>query len=81
MGLTRFSCPVQVLAFHHILRKEFGVFCTVRQEMGQDISGACGQLVVEQQQQGGCGGGSGRGGAGAADIEELGRRLKTTAVA
>ena len=73
---------VQVLAFHHILRKEFGVFCTVRQEMGQDISGACGQLVVEQQQQqqGGCGG-SGGGKAGAADIEELGRRLKSTAVA
>ena len=108
---------VQVTAFQRILRDEFGVFCTVRQEMGQDISGAgsascimypsprqgvadrsltsvgmaflscsdmlaldpgaCGQLVVEQQQ-GGCGS---AGQTKAADIEELGRRMNATAVA
>ncbi|KAG2482924.1 hypothetical protein HYH03_018202 [Edaphochlamys debaryana] len=40
--------------FQNILRFEYGLHTTVRQEMGQDISGACGQLVVES---GGCGGG------------------------
>lgn len=60
----------RVGAFQRIVREEYGVFCTVRQEMGQDISGACGQLVVEQ-------GGAGCGGqvtGKAADIEELGKR-------
>ena len=37
----------QVTAFQRIVREEYGVFCTVRQEMGQDISGAhCRGLAV-----------------------------------
>jgi len=33
-------------AFHRIMSKEYGVPTTVRFEKGQDINGACGQLVV-----------------------------------
>lgn len=29
----------RVAAFQRILREQYGIFCTVRQEMGQDISG------------------------------------------
>lgn len=29
----------RVTNFQRILREEYGIFCTVRQEMGQDISG------------------------------------------
>ena len=36
--------------FKEVLRTEFSIPTTVRKEMGQDISGACGQLVVEYQQ-------------------------------
>lgn len=38
---------VQVQQFHQILRNDFQIPCTIRQEKGQDISGACGQLVIE----------------------------------
>jgi len=41
--------PNRVKRFHSVLRSEYGLPCTVRQEKGQDISGACGQLVVEQR--------------------------------
>lgn len=36
-----FEAPggARVTAFQRIVREEYGVFCTVRQEMGQDISG------------------------------------------
>ena len=30
---------VRVANFQSIIREEYGIFCTVRQEMGQDISG------------------------------------------
>lgn len=40
-------------AFQKIVR-QYGVHCTVRQEKGQDISGACGQLVIEQNVNKGC---------------------------
>lgn len=45
--------------FQDILRRQYKLHTTTRREMGQDISGACGQLVVEMQQQkaGGCDGG------------------------
>lgn len=33
--------------FHGIVRNEYGLPCTVRKEKGQDIAGACGQLVIE----------------------------------
>ncbi|CAL5227047.1 g9945 [Coccomyxa viridis] len=70
----------RVADFQRIVREQYGIFCTVRQEMGQDISGACGQLVVEQTQ-GGCGGGALS--QKQADIEELGKGMRrlTTAVA
>ena len=44
--------PDRVKRFHSVLRSEYGLPCTVRQEKGQDISGACGQLVVEQRSAG-----------------------------
>lgn len=45
-------------AFQKILREEYGLLSTVRQEKGQDVAAACGQLVLEH---GGrqCGGGGG----------------------
>jgi hypothetical protein len=77
--------PGAVDAFRAAVRG-FGLSVTVRQEKGQDISGACGQLVVEAaaaaaaaaagqgaaaaRRQGGGGGGCG-GGGGVRDIEEL----------
>lgn len=39
----------QVIKFSEILKKEYGVFTTVRVEMGQDIDGACGQLAVRKE--------------------------------
>lgn len=57
--------------FLSVLRgPEYGIFSTVRQEKGQDISGACGQLVIQSsgvakvREGGGCPGGL-------RDIEEL----------
>ena len=44
--------PDRVRRFHSIVRGEYSLPCTVRQEKGQDISGACGQLVVEQRNAG-----------------------------
>ena len=38
-----------VLGFQKILRGAYNIRTTVRQQMGQDISGACGQLVVNLQ--------------------------------
>lgn len=68
--------PGSVAAFQSILRG-YGLVCTVRQEKGQDIAGACGQLVIETQlmaggwgREGSCGRGAGVGG-GVRDIEEL----------
>ncbi|KAG2444685.1 hypothetical protein HXX76_001429 [Chlamydomonas incerta] len=40
--------------FQSILRHQYGLHTTIRQEMGQDISGACGQLVIETSGAGGC---------------------------
>ncbi|GFR39952.1 hypothetical protein Agub_g30 [Astrephomene gubernaculifera] len=44
-----FEAPVEgsVGAFQAVLRHTYGLHTTIRQEMGQDISGACGQLVIE----------------------------------
>lgn len=74
-----FSAPADGanVAFHAILRHQYGVNCTIRQEKGQDISGACGQLVLEQGGRLGMAGSSGSGGgcssAGGklADLEDL----------
>lgn len=50
--------------FQSIVRL-YSVHCTVRQEKGQDISGACGQLVVEHALSKGCGGSNNR------DMEDI----------
>ena len=40
--------PGAAAAFQRIL-KQYGLACTVRQEKGQDVAAACGQLVLQQQ--------------------------------
>lgn len=44
-----FAAPLQgaTSAFHKILKEEYGLASTVRQEKGQDVAAACGQLVLE----------------------------------
>ena len=48
----RFAAPRgdSVSRFQRIVREEYGVSCTIRQEKGRDISGACGQLVLDMSQ-------------------------------
>lgn len=41
------SSAQAVAAFQHVLRNGHGLHATVRQEMGQDIAGACGQLALQ----------------------------------
>lgn len=52
------SSEQNVKSFQRILRGVYNVRTTVRQEMGQDISGACGQLVVNLSEQRSAGGAS-----------------------
>ncbi|KAJ3092502.1 hypothetical protein HK100_006929, partial [Physocladia obscura] len=61
--------PETLRAFVAVVRS-YGVHTLIRQELGQDIASACGQLVVKSQD---CGSGSGGGGcnSGAADLEDL----------
>ncbi|VVA30107.1 PREDICTED: 23S rRNA [Prunus dulcis] len=49
--LSKFSTSNEekVSSFQKILRGTYGIRTTVRKEMGQDISGACGQLVVNKR--------------------------------
>lgn len=60
-------------AFHDIVHTRHGIPCTVRQEKGQEVSGACGQLAVVCKT-----------GAGASDklpdIEEIATRLAQKAL-
>jgi adenine C2-methylase RlmN of 23S rRNA A2503 and tRNA A37 len=71
-----FKAPVTgaTAAFQRILKEEYGLPSTLRQEKGQDVSAACGQLVLEH---GGRGGGTnnisggGCSGKGVADVEDL----------
>lgn len=44
----RTSSHQNVSRFQKILRGTYDIRTTIRKEMGQDISGACGQLVVNQ---------------------------------
>lgn len=44
----RTSDDQKVTKFQKILRGTFNIRTTVRKQMGQDISGACGQLVVKK---------------------------------
>ena len=48
-----FKAPLHesVLNFQRIVRSEYGVSCTVRQEKGQDVEAACGMLVIKKQQE------------------------------
>ncbi|KAL9224311.1 hypothetical protein vseg_000358 [Gypsophila vaccaria] len=50
-SLSKFSTSSEasVKCFQKVLREQYNIRTTVRKEMGQDISGACGQLVVSQQ--------------------------------
>ncbi|KAL5713639.1 hypothetical protein ACHQM5_015695 [Ranunculus cassubicifolius] len=50
-SLSSFTTSIEqsVVKFQTILRGFYNIRTTVRKEMGQDISGACGQLVVNQQ--------------------------------
>jgi adenine C2-methylase RlmN of 23S rRNA A2503 and tRNA A37 len=43
----RASSQLSLTYFQHVLRDLHGIHTTVRQEMGQDIAGACGQLVIQ----------------------------------
>eukprot|EP00898_Chlorokybus_atmophyticus_P001144 jgi/Chlat1/202/Chrsp1S03119 len=56
-----------VLEFQSIVRGTYSIHTTVRQEMGRDIAGACGQLVVGDKQSS----------EQSMDIEELGRTHRT----
>ncbi|XP_008787188.2 LOW QUALITY PROTEIN: dual-specificity RNA methyltransferase RlmN [Phoenix dactylifera] len=47
----RTSTEQNVRKFQKVLRDIYNIRTTVRQEMGQDISGACGQLVVNLSEQ------------------------------
>lgn len=42
----RTSSEQKVIKFQKILRETYNIRTTIRKQMGQDISGACGQLVV-----------------------------------
>ena len=46
----KLSCPTMehIKEFQRIV-VAYGVFCTIRTTMGADISGACGQLIVEKE--------------------------------
>ncbi|OAY71844.1 uncharacterized protein LOC109721303 [Ananas comosus] len=54
----RTSSEQNVKRFQKILRGVYNIRTTVRQQMGQDISGACGQLVVNLSEQRSAGGAS-----------------------
>lgn len=43
------SSDMKVTNFQKILRNTYNIRTTVRKEMGQDISGACGQLVISKK--------------------------------
>jgi adenine C2-methylase RlmN of 23S rRNA A2503 and tRNA A37 len=40
---------VQCDAFRSVLKDEFNMPCTIRQEKGSDIAGACGQLAIDHK--------------------------------
>lgn len=60
-GGPAFAAPGEAVtrAFQAVVRGEYGLHCTVRQEKGQDIAGACGQLVIQHGQAAGASGGAG----------------------
>ncbi|XP_074280674.1 uncharacterized protein LOC141605699 isoform X2 [Silene latifolia] len=50
LSIFKTSSEANVKCFQKVLREQYNIRTTVRKEMGQDISGACGQLVVSQQE-------------------------------
>jgi|EP01044_Picomonas_judraskeda_P003227 adenine C2-methylase RlmN of 23S rRNA A2503 and tRNA A37 len=72
------SAESTVTEFQMTLRKKFRINTTVRQQMGQDIDGACGQLVIAAGSGGakatGCDSGASSA-AGVHDIEDIGGGL------
>lgn len=54
----RTSSEHNTIKFQKIVRGVYNIRTTIRQEMGQDISGACGQLVVNLSEQRSAGGAS-----------------------
>ena len=62
------SSEEQVEAFQMLLRRSYRINTTVRQQMGQDIDGACGQLVLASA--------DGDKVTGVADIEDVPRRMR-----
>lgn len=57
-SIYKTSSDQNVKKFQKIVRGIYNIRTTVRQEMGQDISGACGQLVVNLSEQRAIGGAS-----------------------
>ena len=49
----KLSCPSEehMQEFRRIV-SSYGSFCSIRRTMGADIAGACGQLVVEEEERG-----------------------------
>ncbi|KAL4539433.1 hypothetical protein Ndes2437B_g02191 [Nannochloris sp. 'desiccata'] len=71
-----FKAPVMgaTAAFQRILKETYGLPSTLRQEKGQDVAAACGQLVLEHGGRGGSGtsiGGCSGNEKGVADVEDL----------
>jgi len=64
----KYGVRLQVQAFRDVLRCAHDIPCTIRQEKGQDIAGACGQLVIDHKT------GAAKG---LEDIEEIAARLMT----
>lgn len=48
LSCYRTSDDEKVVKFQRILRGTYKIRTTIRKQMGQDISGACGQLVVKK---------------------------------
>lgn len=57
-SIYKTSSDQNVKKFQKIVRGIYNIRTTIRQEMGQDISGACGQLVVNLSEQRAVGGAS-----------------------
>lgn len=49
-GMSVMKLPaLHYTALYRRMRHEYDIFATVRAEKGQEISGACGQLVVQKK--------------------------------
>jgi hypothetical protein len=69
----RSPSPEQIRAFHAVLREPYNLKVTIRENHGNDIDGACGQLALKNKPQA-------NGELSHKDIEDLGRKTPTTPV-